>query len=123
MLLTNQKFGLSLGDADHIGLFCQVSKIETDGIEFRVINGEWDGFWKPNGEVTVYGPGSERSIHTATKWYLDPVPDFKRDNYNQALDWMNGNMTNEQAEKYCITQEEKDKQAAWLAMMDDDIAF
>ena len=122
MLLTNQKFGLGL--SNRIDLWCSVTKIETDGIEFRVINGGWDGFWKPNGDVIVYGPGPERTVHKAIKYHLDPIPNFKRENYNEAIDWLNGEMTDTEAEKYCWTKTERDAQEAWKTMvMDDDIPF
>lgn len=82
--LTHQKFGLSLGSSTEIELFCSVTAIDDVGIAFHVINGGWDGVWEPSGRVKFNRSNIE---YTATKWYMDPVPDF--DDYTEALEWMN----------------------------------
>ena len=113
--LTHQKFGLGGDDDKRISLWCFVDKITEDGVQFRVINGNWHGLLRPDGTFICYSPHGH-TVHKVTARFLDPMPDFASQYYHQAIDWMNNELAD--PEPYLIRPSKVD-----FSDMDDDIPF
>lgn len=74
----NKTIGLGLGD--EIDLWVEVLKETPDRFDFNVINGQWDGYFTPDGTLICYEPFWD-TTHKINKYFLDPIPDFGQRNY------------------------------------------
>ena len=114
-MMTFELFGLG-SSPDRIDLFCRSEGVVANGIKFWVINGAWHGLYRPNGTMVCYTPWGDTE-HKITKSFLDPIPKFRDECYNEAIAWMNDELT-EDIEQYLYK-----KPTALPADWDDDIPF
>lgn len=116
----NQYFGLGR-DMGRIDLWCQVEEIIGDDIRFYVINGAWHGLYKADKTVVVYAP-NEAFETVAEAIFVDPIPKFRHQYYNEAIAWMNNELSDEEAQLY-LAKDNPAKWAEWIDDFDDDIPF
>jgi hypothetical protein len=110
-----QTFGV--GQGKPIDIWCRVTEFRDGVVYFRVINGAWEGSLSLDQKSFIcYGPYGNSS-HVITTMCLAEIPDFEEDYYNEAIDWMNGQLT----EDITPFLRQKVVQPVWWD--DDDIAF
>jgi hypothetical protein len=111
-----QTFGI--GQGKPIDIWCRVTEIRDDTVVyFRVINGAWQGSLSLDQKSFIcYAPDGNTS-HVITTMCLAEIPDFDEEYYNEAVAWMNGELTED------LTPYLKKKFVRPASWDDDDIAF
>jgi hypothetical protein len=106
---------IGLGSSNKIDLWCRIFKIEKDSMHVRIINGEWDGIYSDHTLTCCFYPESQIEIKSE---FLLPIPNFQTRYYNEAINWMNGELT-ENIDQFLETRLPK----ANFDDYDDDIPF
>lgn len=106
------------GGTDRFDLWCRVESIDETGINFYVINGAWHGVLRDDSTMICFAPwGNTEHAIGCQCW--DPLPKFRQQYYNEAIDWINGDLT-EDIDKYLYPAPEN---MPSFDDMDDDIPF